>query len=423
MRYIRTAISLIYEDATQLMQTKTAIGAMVLLGWIVLAAMTPPIELISAKREEESATAILSLAPESSVPSSMAARMVPASSRQKLEAATMPLNLPRQPWNQRGVFLTPSSTGSDEFRTRTLNRLREVGGNAIIFDAKGSAVHFDAQNAPIAESLGLIKPWYNIEEVVPLLHERGVYAIARFIAIKDYGITEKLPETQLSHPDTGHILTKNWIDPEDPMALEYNREIICELARSGVDEINLDYIRYNTQIPLDPRAFPPEEKIERIETFIKMARSAIDECGPNTKLGVSTFAILGWGYEKNVAAIGQDVVRFAPMLDVISPMAYNANFSINAYGDPTGERGRWNYLVYRTLTGYAEVLGPDHAWKLRPWIQGFGVSSWDVQQQMQGVFDSGACGFLVWNANNGYAPFYDAMKKIEVPEHCKGGNL
>jgi hypothetical protein len=58
----------------------------------------------------------------------------------------------------------------------------------------------------------------------------------------------------------------------------------------------------------------------------------------------------------NVEHLGQDVVRFAPLLDVISPMAYPASFAENEYYKPgVNPRSRMYYLVYRTLTGYRKL--------------------------------------------------------------------
>lgn len=408
------------REARLLLQTRTGATALIVFVWIVLSSALPPLEKSAAQiagPEEQSATEAPA-AIEEVAPALAVTPQHPPEEARVLELPPQPVKPVHTPWTQRGIFMTPSSTGNDDYRHRAMDKLRDVGGNAFIFDVKGSAVHFDAKQTPIADELGLIKPWYSLKDIVNEMHDNGFYTIARYIAVKDYGLTDALPETHLDDPHTGIPLSPGWIDPANEDALAYNREIICEIAKSGIDEINLDYIRYDTR---DGRlaAFSGEEKIERIEKFITMAREAINECGPSTKLGVSTFAILGWSYEKNVGGIGQDIVRFAPMLDVISPMAYNANFSLDAYGDPTGERGRWSYLVYRTIKGYQEELGPDHAWKVRPWIQGWGITTQDIQQQIQGAFDGGACGFTIWNADNAYELFYKALKKIEVPDRCR----
>ena len=74
--------------------------------------------------------------------------------------------------------------------------------------------------------------------------------------------------------------------------------MICELARSGINEINLDYIRFSTEQVGALGVYSMEEKSRKVGVFVRMAREAIDACGPETKLGVSTYAILGWHYEK-----------------------------------------------------------------------------------------------------------------------------
>jgi hypothetical protein len=78
------------------------------------------------------------------------------------------------------------------------------------------------------------------------------------------------------------------------------------------------------------------------------------------------------------------------------------------------------FLVYRTLTGYADFLGPEQSPKIRPWIQGYGVKSKDVIDEIKAVYDAGYCGFTVWNANNAYAPTFDAVQKDGIrPDRCK----
>ena len=150
-----------------------------------------------------------------------------------------------------------------------------------------------------------------------------------------------------------------------------------------------------------------------------MARETIDEYHPSTKLGISTFAILGWNYPVNLEPLGQDFVRFAPMLDIISPMAYPQTFSVGAYYSPGVNPGsRDYYLVYRTLVGYQKLLGPEHAKKIRPWIQGYYATAQRTKDQIQAVYDAGHCGFTFWNANNNYGPVYAGFDLNEVPERC-----
>ncbi len=327
--------------------------------------------------------------------------------------------------SNRGIFLTAYSIKNESFRRKAVDRLKQNDGDIVIFDVKGSAVHFDAENMPIADSLGLHKPQYELQEVLEFLKENDIRAIARFIAIKDQSLAAARSDTQMKHPRSGGTVSPGYVDPADPTVLAYNGEVICALAAAGVEEVNLDYIRYRTEDAGSLSVFTKEEKVEKILAFVRNAREAIDRCGPKTKLGISTFSVLGWDHDENVNGIGQDIRQLAPLVDVISPMAYNANFSLDnpSWKAPAGHKGgRWHWLVYRTLVGYKELIGEENAYKLRPWLQGWGVTSADMAKQMQAVYDAGACGFMVWNAGNEYAPSYAAMGNVPVPENCRSAD-
>ncbi len=322
--------------------------------------------------------------------------------------------------NKVGVFLTARSIADEDFLLHTIDELLAASGSALVFDVKGGHVFFHSA-APMANEIGLVKSLYELPAILALVKEKGLYTIGRFVAIRDGAFTAKMPQTRIKHPKTGRSLSHEWIDPANETATAYNMEILCELAGMGIDEINLDYIRFSTEDFGELKVFSGKEKADRVEAFIRAARETIDQCGPNTKLGLSTFAILGWQYDINVETLGQDVARFAPLVDIISPMAYPATFSPHAYYNPRTDSGsRMYFLVYRTLTGYREFLGPEQSQKLRPWIQGYGVTKKNMEDQIKAVFDAGHCGFTVWSANNAYGPTYAAMKVDKAkPERCR----
>lgn len=324
------------------------------------------------------------------------------------------------PYNQRGVYLGPPNVQNTDFLDSTIESLKKNGGNALVFDVKGSFVYFET-DAELPNHYGVVRAKYNVADVVKKAHDNGLYTIGRFIAIKDNIITSILPEARVYSP-SGKLLVEDWIDPSNQKAIDYNADVMCELAKSGIDEVNMDYIRFSTANFGALAVYSADEKATKVETFIKAMRAAIDRCGPTTKLGISSYAILGWNYEANVKTLGQDVKRFAPLLDVISPMAYPATFTSPEYYNPAKHPvSRMYWLVYHTLKGYQELLGDENKGKLRPWIQGYYVDKKDVMDQMQAVYDAGVCGFQVWNANNNYTYTYPGMAAMEpkIPENCK----
>lgn len=322
--------------------------------------------------------------------------------------------------NVAGVYLTAPSAGNDKFLTKTFDTLIASGGNAVVLDVKGSNVYFHSA-APIANDVQLVRPSFDLPEILAAAKARGIYTIGRFIAIKDTSFTSRKPGTSVRHPKTNAVIS-DWSDPANEDVIAYNTELMCELAAAGIDEINLDYIRFSTSEFGALRAYTGKEKADRLEKFILASRDAIDRCGPDTKLGISTYAILGWNFPVNFETLGQDIPRFAKIVDIISPMAYPATFAAGHYYNPAKNPGsRSYYLVYRTMTGYAELVGPENLHKLRPWIQGYSITSKDMVDQISAVYDAGACGFSVWSASNSYAPTYAGMTAAAAkrPERCR----
>lgn len=333
-----------------------------------------------------------------------------------------------------GVYLTASSVKRTQKLDDTITSLQAAGGDTIIFDAKGGVVWYNSE-APMAKELGLINENYNLKEITQKLREKGIYVMVRFVAVKDWGFTQARPDTLPKDPRNGRQLGSEWIDPENPVALEYNRQILCEIAAAGVDEINMDYIRFSTANFGELSVWNGAEKAAKVKKFVVMAREAIDSCGNGTtKLGVSTYAILGWNYPANLETLGQDVKDWASIVDIISPMAYPATFTSDGYyiqGKHPGPRPYW--LVYRTLTGYADLVGPENYHKIRPWIQGYSFTAEDIKQEIRAIYEAGDslkdpagnpiaggfCGFTVWNAGNNYDPTYKAMKMAPTkPQRC-----
>jgi hypothetical protein len=298
-----------------------------------------------------------------------------------------------------GVYVNPVRAGDGDFLDATIASLKDASGSAIVFDVKGPYVYFDSASR-MAKEMDLIERHYALHDVVQKLKDAHLYAIARFVAIKDEGLTDRLPYVQMTDSG-GNVIGAGWIDPLNTTARKYNMQLLCEIARSGVDEINLDYIRFTTADVNGLSILSGEEKADRVESFLKEVRRTVKSCGPNVKLGASTYAILGWDYDVNNENLGQDVKRFAPLLDVISPMAYPDTFAKGFYDSTSESKSRMYTLVNKTLKGYQEFLGHD-AWKLRPWIQGYRASVEDFHDEMDAVTDAGICGFTVWNVGGEY---------------------
>jgi hypothetical protein len=327
---------------------------------------------------------------------------------------------PASTLNQRGIYVSANTFANEQKIDGLVDTLVAKGGNALIVDVKGSFVYFENTTSELAKELDLHRPLYELPSIIKRLKERhpDLYILTRFVAVKDQIFSTRNPEVQIRHPETNVSVGNVWVDASHPLTLEYNRQVIKDIVLAGVDEINLDYIRYPTEYAQYRIGLTGEQKAQKILEFIKMARKEIDTHGPEVLLGISTYPILGWNFPVNVEPLGQDFVLFEPYVDVISPMAYPASFSeAGGYYNPAVHGSSRDYwLVYRTLTGYAELLGDNHT-KIRPWIQGYYMTATRTANQIKAVYDAGYCGFTFWNASNYYTPVFSGMYP-EVPEHC-----
>ncbi|TSC79339.1 MAG: hypothetical protein G01um101425_619 [Candidatus Peregrinibacteria bacterium Gr01-1014_25] len=374
------------------------------LGVVRDAPLSAPISRRDARRAERLRTQSASSSPESSTSSA-------------------PEPPPQNPYSQIGVYLTAQSGGNADFVQTTLDALQSAGGTTFVLDVKGHWVYYHSQ-AAMARDIDIIRPAYELPDILARAKARGMYTIVRYIAIKDEGFTERRSDAQLKHKTKGYPVGLGWSDPANPIAQEYNQQLICELAMmSDLDEINLDYIRFSSYMPYST-GYSGDEKAERLLSFLRMTRETIDRCGSHVKLGVSTYAILGWSFAINRETIGQDIIAYAPLVDVISPMAYPATFTSAGYYVPGQHpRSRPYWLVYRTLTGYRALLGPEQEKKLRPWIQAYSFAAKDIKDEMDAVVDAGLCGFTFWNANNNYGPTLQALGTWAQPDRCKTGTV
>jgi hypothetical protein len=320
-----------------------------------------------------------------------------------------------------GTYLTAGSVGRAAFLRQTIIDTKASGGDALVLEVKGGNVHF-AASAPLAEKIGTIQPQFDLPVVIQQAHDEGMYVIARFVSVKDPLFAERVPAAQIKNPKTGRSVGDVWVDPSAPETLEYNSQILISLLKSGIDEVNFDYIRYPTEYAMSDIGLTATEKEDHLEAFLRMARQMVDTYSPGTKIGISTYAILGWDFDINNAALGQNFIRFAPLLDVISPMAYPSSFTSPEYYNPAkNSRSRAYTLVYHTLQGYRKLLGDEQAKKLRPWIQAYYMDGSQIRDEIDAVYDSGLCGFTFWNANNNYGPAYAglSMSRGDRPTLCK----
>jgi hypothetical protein len=322
----------------------------------------------------------------------------------------------------RGIYLTAYTVASEKFEP-LLDLAEQAGINTVVFDIKNmkgdvflSGLQKDSVRAE------KFKPIIDIGATVKTLHKRNMKAVARIVIFHDQLLAENFPDLRPQRISGGVWQESkrgkpSWLDSSNPEVQEEVLGIIERAASYGVDEIQMDYIRFPTQGDLDDAEFyfqqvdreislqdtnyTPRSKVDIIEKFINITKKKIEKYG--VTLTADIFAIVAWQSEVDVRNTGQDISRLSRYLNAVHPMIYSSHFSEN-FGYRENVYNEPYYLVYegtrrtkeRTASGCSII----------PYIQS---NSWKVNYkkeyviaQIRALEDAGAEGFILWSSSNRY---------------------
>jgi hypothetical protein len=153
-------------------------------------------------------------------------------------------------------------------------------------------------------------------------------------------------------------------------------------------------------------------RADAITHFLKRAHAVIAK--RNARLSIDIFGVVAWGKSVDIDSTGQRIELLARHCDVISPMLYPSHFNddFDGYAKP-GDNPY--YFIY---SGCQKVIGlAGKTAVVRPWLQAFRwrVSHYNRQYiltQIKATNDSGAKGYLFWNASNDYNTVLHALEEM-----------
>ena len=320
--------------------------------------------------------------------------------------------------NAKGLYLTASAAGRDSI-IPTVDKFRSKGINTIVFDIKDveGTLSFSSSN-PLAKQLGLDKrkTISNMSKLIIELKKRNIYTIARIACFRDHIVAKMRPDLAVKSRSTGRIWNESsnelWLDPTNKYTQEYITNLAIEVSEYGVDEIQLDYIRFPTASNLGDAVFAwhfgKMKKEEAITFFLKKIYTEMTL--RNTNLSIDIFGVVAWGFEGDIDKTGQRISLLAKYCDVISPMLYPSHFNDNF----DGFRNPGDNPYYFIQKGVELVKKDAGTTFVRPWLQAFGwrVSSYDekyIIEQTSASDKAGAAGYLFWNASSNYDKVYNAL--------------
>ncbi len=272
----------------------------------------------------------------------------------------------------RGVFLTGLMAGRQYLPI--LDKLVDRGLNAIVLDGKDymGPVNYPSK-AKIAVETGAAKNILipNLARTVRFAHARGIRVILRLPCFHDPWVQKKAPRLSVMG-NWGKPFPLGWLDPTNPEAQEYVFELAKEMAESGADEVQLDYIRFPVQGPLKSAVLPPAKDGERsriIKEIVKKAAAIVRKAGARISLDI--FGVAATGQQEDIEALGQEIGIIGSEADALMPMVYPSHYDAGYMGfaDPAnhpeiigiGSRASVDKLKKAKIEGTI----------IRPWLQAF----------------------------------------------------
>ena len=310
----------------------------------------------------------------------------------------------------RAVHLTSWIAGTGKSRRAFLDKLKGTVVNAVVIPLKETDGHVYIPGVAKASEVNSYRP--AIPDPAALLKDlkaQNLRAIARIVVFKDNYLPKKHPEWAVRRPDGRLWLNQNgiaWVDPYQRPIWDYNLQLAVRAAELGFDEIQFDYLRFpsdgNTKLcRYSNPHHTSASAIENLREFLDLARKRL----AHTKVPVS-IAVFGMTTTaKDDMGIGQEISKFAPMVEFISPMMYPSHYARGEYGLSSPNREPYK-IIFRGLRD-AKARLKQHAPKLRPYLQDFSIygvryGPSQVRAQILAAHLQGVESWILWNPSNRY---------------------
>ncbi|MBV6494624.1 MAG: hypothetical protein LDLANPLL_02658 [Turneriella sp.] len=324
--------------------------------------------------------------------------------------------------NITAVYLTGTSARPSKV-DKYLRFSRAQRLNGICFDIKDvyGFVNYKSNLAEVKTTQGKTPPPLgNLAPLVAYFKTKKVYTIARIAMFQDELMAQKFPERQIKLQNGAPLLTKGrtvWVDPNKKSVQEYNLRIIREVLQAGVDEIQLDYIRYPAEgdwkVAVYHGVNDSKDKPVVLGTFLQKVHSLTLAYG--ARLSLDVFGVVAWQEALDIKSTGQDMHVLSQTADTISPMLYPSHFG-HVFGGVTNPADKPALFLEEGVTKLRAI---NNKIIIRPWLQAFKwrvthYSSEYITEQIRGSKKAGGQGYLLWNAGNIYEHFSDPVVSASV---------
>jgi hypothetical protein len=319
------------------------------------------------------------------------------------------VDLAMEPFEARALYAPSAVFEAPGRLDQMLALLDRTEANALVIDVKETDGRlYYATDLETAEEVGAIRetPVFDLEELLPMLKERGIYTIARMVVMKDNTSALARPELAVRNSETGEPWRDNiggaWLDPSAPGVAEYIASIAGDLAAKGFDEVQLDYIRFYSDGPFAAADTNlPNTQSFRLPAIGRVLRVVSQELDATRAfLAADVFPISFIAPDDQ--GIGQRAEVIMPFVDYFCPMVYPSHYGPGVFGFPVP-----NEFPYEVIDQTLEIMNEQAdglSLVIRPWIQDFGFGPFppytaaQVEAEFAAAADNGARGWMVWNA-------------------------
>ncbi|MDD5051372.1 MAG: putative glycoside hydrolase [Sulfuricurvum sp.] len=311
----------------------------------------------------------------------------------------------------KALYLSSFGATNGKIMSNAKQIIQNTEVNALVIDIKmdRGQIAFKTDN-PIANKIGAqdLILFKDIKKFVADLHKEGIYVIARIVSFKDTPYVTAHPEMGV-HTNDGSLFKDKeglyWIDASHKEPRAYILSIASEVAASGFDEIQFDYVRFPDRKGIKFAVENTQaERVKAISGFLEEARRVL--LPYNVFLSADIFGYVSWN-DADID-IGQRVDALSPYVDYLSPMLYPSGFHMGIPGHPNPVQA--NYEIVKQSLDQALKKSGTSPMAYRPWLQAFRDYAFDrriygaqeISDQIRGCDDFGSCGWILWNPRNVY---------------------
>jgi hypothetical protein len=263
----------------------------------------------------------------------------------------------------KGIYITQSTLENTTYINYLIDRSKKVGIRTFIVD--------------------LEKPSARYQKNIQLLKNNNISYVARITMFPGGGTPEQIHSQSY---------------------LQKKYQLIQHALAYGANEIQLDYIRYNT------KQAPSSQNAKDILRIIQWLKDRV-----NVPLQIDVFGVTSFGEAKY---IGQNIKLFSSSVDVICPMVYPSHYV------PFDVHVKIPYkTVYDSLASIKDQFDNNPLpFKLIPYIE---LSNYHyllshekklnyIYAQIQAAENAGADGWYVWSPHNKYDSLFQVLETRQV---------